>query len=444
MAKHKYPITDNYIPEWTVAHAIREIVANGLDAEIEHGASFSAAYDSGKERLVLKNQGTKLSVSSLYFGESSKRHDSRVIGQYGEGLKLALLVLARERMDVTIKNGTDETWKATLERDGNDMNCLVINITKASRAANDVEVSIEGVPEALWDEMRTWFLRLHPASTVHKTTAGELLDDPEFMGRIFVRGVYVTKRPGYDFGYNFYNLDTGRDRRIPNSWTLDTAIAEMWSEVSARDDAAMQQRMYKALKNQSSEEGVFAYTMPPKLVDTLVNLFKDEYGEQAVPVTGTSEGMDLGHIGHVAVPLPHRLVALLRQRMQDPSSVIKGHSESVKTRWAAEDLNGKELTHLAEALQLIIPDVPNAPQRTIVVSFGTDTVEGLHKGEEVLLSRAVLQNFGKTVMVLVHEFAHDKGGDGSAEHVNAIHVLSEAVINRLRRGAWPEPSKPGA
>ena len=39
--------------------------------------------------------------------------------------------------------------------------------------------------------------------------------------------------------------------------------------------------------------------------------------------------------------------------------------------------------------------------------------------------------------VLVHEFAHDFGPDGAKSHVDAIHELSEAVINQLRKAAQP-------
>jgi hypothetical protein len=80
------------------------------------------------------------------------------------------------------------------------------------------------------------------------------------------------------------------------------------------------------------------------------------------------------------------------------------------------------------------------------VRFASDKVEGLHRGEQIFVARATLGDFGKLVMLLVHEFAHDFGYDGSAAHVDAIHKISEAVINSLwsraapARAARPTPS----
>lgn len=429
MAKHVYPITENYVSEWKVPHAIRELIANGLDAETETGAAFRAVHRG--ETLTLINTGTRLDHRALYLGESTKRNLSGTIGQYGEGLKLALLVLAREGYKVTIRNASDETWKASIEPDKNDMRVLVVNITKASRQSQDVEVEIEGVQEDQWIELRSWFLKLQPPATVYKTAVGELIDDPDYMGRIFVRGVYTTKRAGYDFGYNFLNLDTGRDRRIPNSWFLDQGICDMWNEVSRRKDAALNERLYKAFKNEAAEKDVFQFTHPQELIDSLVNQFVEEYGVKAVAVTGTSEGMELTHLGHTPVPLPVRLVALLRQRMPTVEMVKAGYAQSAKTKWARGDLSSQERRVLDDVLRVLQPHVTNMQARLSVVTFSLDEVDGLHKVEEVLIARHVLKDFGRALIVAIHEFAHDKGADGSVEHVNALQDLTVKVFNQL-------------
>lgn len=429
MAKHVYPISENYVSDWTAAHAIRELVANGLDAETELGAAFTATHKD--DVLTLVNKGIKLDPRALYLGESTKRGGSNTIGQYGEGLKLALLVLARQGYSVTIRNGTSETWKATIEPDKNGVRVLVVHVVKANRQSDNLEVEVSGVSEELWTELRSWFLKLQPPATVHQTAAGELLDDPDYMGRIYVRGVYTTKRQGYDFGYNFKNLDTGRDRRIPNSWTLDAAIADMWNEVARRDDAAMQGRLYKAFKNESAEKDVFQYTNPLQLVEKLVAEFVAEYGEKAVPVTGISEGSELAHLGHVAVPLPPRLVYLLRQKMKSVEQVKQEYTQSVKTRWTLEDLTQEERNVVKSVLIVLGGLVPDCETRLNIVTFAMNEVDGLHKDQDVLLARHVLKDFGHALIVAIHEFAHDKGPDGSAEHVGAIQDLTAKVFNQL-------------
>lgn len=430
--KFRYPITASYVSEWKLAHAVREVIANALDAETEHGAKFVTKYDKAKQRLIVRNEGIKVDPKALYFGESSKRGDERFVGQYGEGLKLAMLVFARMGLDVLIKNGDDETWKPLIEEDGLGVSTLCVDITKAKRSENNFEIVIPEIPEEFWEMMQGWFLRLNKPSTVHKTSAGELIDDPDFTGKIFVRGVYVVTREKYEFGYNFYNVDTGRDRRVPSSYDIDWAISAMWAELSKRNDAQLVARMYKSFEREVAEQDVFTYSAPDALVDTMLTKFREEYGEDAVPVVGTAEGSGLEHIGRTPVPLPTRLVTLLRRRVATPEKIIKEFSEKVETRFALDDLSDIERKNLNDALDLVSPHVKDAAARTSVVAFASTRVEGLHRGDQVFIARDTLHDFGKLVMLLVHEFAHDAGGDGTAAHVGAIHQISEAVINQMR------------
>jgi hypothetical protein len=77
--------------------------------------------------------------------------------------------------------------------------------------------------------------------------------------------------------------------------------------------------------------------------------------------------------------------------------------------------------------------VRDATTRAVIVDFGSKDVLGLHSGEDVYIAKEVTQDFGKLAMVLVHEFAHDSGADGSKSHTDAIQSLSEALVNQLWR-----------
>jgi hypothetical protein len=427
--KFRYPITSNYVAEWKLAHAVREIIANAIDSETEHGANFSVKYDADKSQLTVRNENIKINPKSLYFGESSKR-GVHYIGQYGEGLKLAMLVFARDGIDVTIKNG-DETWKPLIEKDNLGVETLCINITKTKRTTNNFEVIIHGINKEFWEMIQSWFLRLSPPNSVHKTSAGELIDDSRFIGKIYVRGVYVTTRNKYTFGYNFFNVDTGRDRRIPSNYDINLAISKMWNEIAKREDSKLIARMYKSFEQEAAEQEVFAYIAPESLIDAMLSQFRKEYGENAVPVVGTAEGSSLEHLGYTPVPLAPKLVNLLRYRLPTPEQISKEYSEKIETRFPLYALTENERSNLFAALDLIRPYVKDAINRVAIVRFASEKVEGLHNGNQISIARSTLSNFGKLVTLLVHEFAHDFGEDGTVSHIAAIHKINEAVINSL-------------
>lgn len=433
--KIQYQITKNYVSNWGLSHAIREVVANAFDAEKQLGAKASVRYDQKNSRLIVRNENVSVRhEDALYFGESSKR-GLDYIGQYGEGLKLALLVFARLGVDVVIKNGANESWRPSMQADKLGVECLTLDITKASRQENHFEVVINGINDESWDTIRSWFLKLSPPAESLPTMYGELLDDPEFVGKIFVRGVYVCMRPKFDFGYNFLQVDTGRDRQVPSSFDIDWSIQRIWDELSKKNDAKLRTRLYKSFEREAAEQEAFLYNQPPALVASMAKEFKDTYGEAAIPVVSTSEGSDLEHLGMTAVPLPSKLVTLLRNELPSPERLKTDYSQKVVRRYSLQELEPAAQLNYTSALALLAPHVKDAAERTTVVEFGAPSVLGLHVGQDVYVAKSVVEDFGKLAMVLVHEFAHDYGIDGAKSHVDAIHRISEAVINQLWRRA---------
>lgn len=441
--KFTYPITEDYVQDWGLAHALRELVANAYDAEQQLGAKASIEHRNNK--LIIKNEGVVLNhADALYFGKSSKRGDSRYIGQYGEGLKLALLVLARLGLEVLIRNGAAETWRPAIEADKLGVRCLVLDIAKASRQNDDFEVIVNGVNDEAWEIIRTWFLKITPPAKTINARAGQLIDDPDFTGKVFVRGVYVCTRPKYDFGYNFYEVDTGRDRRIPSNYDMDWAIQEIWSEISRREDAAFRNRLFKSFEREAAEQDVFAYSRPKDLVTSMVSEFKETYGETAIPVVGTSEGTEISHLGMTPVPLPTRLVNLLREQMPTPDKVKADYGQKVLKRYVLSDLAEQERERLALVETTLADIIPEMRERTTIVDFGSATVLGLHSRGDVFISRQAMSDFGYLLHVIIHEFAHDFGADGTKQHVDAMQRYTEAVFNRLagQQAAPPAESTP--
>lgn len=83
----------DYCPDWTLADARRELMQNALDAGLLSHTPYS---------LVSKGQ---IPEKAFLLGYSSKRNDSSSLGQFGEGLKLALLVYEREGQPLRIMVG---------------------------------------------------------------------------------------------------------------------------------------------------------------------------------------------------------------------------------------------------------------------------------------------------------------------------------------------------
>ncbi|TMM27587.1 MAG: hypothetical protein E6F99_30910, partial [Actinobacteria bacterium] len=82
-----YPISPDYVKSWTPVRALCELIANALDEDRDA----TVAWADGA--LTIADDGPGIPEEGLILGYSTKT--GQQIGQFGEGKKLACLVLAR-------------------------------------------------------------------------------------------------------------------------------------------------------------------------------------------------------------------------------------------------------------------------------------------------------------------------------------------------------------
>lgn len=94
--KVQYPISPNYVKSWGVKEAIRELIQNAMDSDKD----FTITQEDGT--ICIQNHGA-FSLNALLLGNSEKADGA--IGCHGEGMKLAMLILAREGIAHCIYSG---------------------------------------------------------------------------------------------------------------------------------------------------------------------------------------------------------------------------------------------------------------------------------------------------------------------------------------------------
>ena len=110
--RYNLNLAASYVTEWALWEALRELAQNFQDQKDESGSDGDTiTYDEQSQTLRMVNH-TTLPVDVLIMGQSAKGDESR--GKFGEGLKLALLVLHRLGKPVTIQNGS-QRWTTLLD-----------------------------------------------------------------------------------------------------------------------------------------------------------------------------------------------------------------------------------------------------------------------------------------------------------------------------------------
>lgn len=293
MGVYKLTISPNYVPDWSVVDAVREIFQNALDQERKNSANaMSRAYDPKDSKLYICSKESTLQHKSLLLGEGEKADDEEAIGEFGEGYKLALLVLTRFGHNVRIINyGLREVWTPELSFD-KKFGAVVLKVkTRKSsvlkRPPNgDLTFEIGDISEAMYDRIVESNLNLQSllSNEVVETRRGNILLSEKHKGRIYVDGLYISTREGFNYGYDIKPryIDLARDRKLPGDFDLRWTTSGMWAEAKRKDLAL---ELIKA----DAHEVEFVKNQGGSLSSLAVDDFRGKYGPMAYPVSSQVE-----------------------------------------------------------------------------------------------------------------------------------------------------------
>ncbi len=310
-------LSSKYVKHWTVDDALRELYQNAIDRAEDWPAEMITRvnFNSGKDTtLVIGNEDTTLDINTLLLGETNKTDNLNMIGKFGEGYKLAFLVLCREGYTVTVDTGS-ELWTPYIEQSDNfDAEVLKIEI-ETDRAYNTgTRFIISGIEEEVYNNYEAKNLHLTPGYPCIKTSNCEVLTSPEHLGKIFVGGLYVcdykgTVMHGYNFKPGIFEL--GRDRQVIAGFNLAWEASKALVEASI-NDIEMTNSILDNIDNKETEYLRSFVDSDNILVNAAWDRFIAEYKDH-VPVSSDSEAKRLRkeYIGIKTVVVNDRIFELL-------------------------------------------------------------------------------------------------------------------------------------
>lgn len=158
--KYNLNLTRDYCAHWELKDAIRELIANTID---EGGTitldNIEPSEANNYQDLVDLHLYTtnRMPLSAFMMGYSAKSGDNP-IGQYGEGLKLAFLILSRQEHPFVIQTDNTKFEFSFQTPKGFDVETLHLT-TKAYTSKVDVEpnttIIIKSVPKSILSKVYT-------------------------------------------------------------------------------------------------------------------------------------------------------------------------------------------------------------------------------------------------------------------------------------------------
>lgn len=315
--KIEMSLSSNYVSHWGWEQAFRELLQNALDCE-----SFVIEYNQEDQTVVIFTADGAIPRQALLLGESGKKSGD-TIGHFGEGLKLAMLILAREGYPITVTSGT-EIWKPHMEHsDMYGCDALMIDIEEYPEGDKScVEIVVGNISPDMAEIIDGMYLtkdhyskalatssQSHCFNKMDVATQAEieaLYDDHEdediedlLRSKVFVGGLFVAYLNGnFKYSYNFHPscVKLDRDRMTVNTWDVQWEISKLLATAGRADlVVALTEGKYADI-NGYSESHTSHYgrinsgvTRSTSYSEELKKLSRDSFisrfGEKAIPIS---------------------------------------------------------------------------------------------------------------------------------------------------------------
>jgi hypothetical protein len=444
--KIELTIKASYLPNWAAYEGLRELVQNGKDAETEFRAPLVVRHRKESNTLVIENEGCVLPHEALLFGHTTKTDRGDMIGKFGEGLKLGVLALVRDGHPVRIRSGS-EVWVPSIERSEKfQADVLVFDIEKGRVEKDRVSIEVGKITAEVWAEFRKCFLFLAKPSKddAIETQYGTLLTSGEHAGKLYVKGIFVQSDREMKFGYDFFDMDVDRDRRMVERHDLTWRTRLIWSTaMAARPDLF---GFFLTLVEDASEDvmGVDDFSakyLPEELLKKAKEDFCAKFGADAIPVSSLAESKDLEHFGKKGVVVNKPLKAVLQAVMGSTETVKENLKKEASRRYSWGELSAIEKSNLEQAIFFVNGAEKLALDEIEVVDFRSENLKGLFDGSSgrVSIAKKCLSSRKETLRILVHEVSHRQGADGDKGHVERIENIWSTITERLRGESWSTP-----
>lgn len=367
---YELSLTENYVSDWTFNDAIRELIQNGTDQEIlDSENEFSLEYDRCEKILRLKNRKSKLKINTLLLGSSTKSKNEDTVGQFGEGYKIAALVLNRLGKTFTIYNNEKKEVWASRFKNSEKWKEKILSFYISHRETEETGLCIE-VGNVSLDEYNNladvWIGMCDFDYVKVETQYGEILTGEEFAGQVFVNGLFVDCNSDLQYGYNFKPkyIKLERDRKTCDSWNVEDITSKMIAEgmVSGGIPIEIVRQMVESNKDDVYHLEFNTYLGDVKKVQEMLVESFDEQNPQpySIPVSSQEEIKKVKAYGGNPVVVPAKVASLLK------AETAKRFEELVKIPFGAGMTLKERFLRWYNAYEEKLPDCSKAELKSLI------------------------------------------------------------------------------
>jgi hypothetical protein len=431
-----YPISPDYVKSWTPVRALCELIANALDEDRDARVAWADGV------LTIADNGPGIPEEGLILGYSTKT--AQQIGQFGEGKKLACLVLARSaginavRCETVGYGFTPTVERRRLlggvipSRSAQGTEVLVYHLFRSTRTRGTV-ITVECSQDLAEEAIGRFRALTEPGYRPPAVPGACVLTGQP--GRVWISGVLVSTVPGFRASYDLPLQDKAlqnRDRTVIEAGALRDAVRAI---LAASEDQAVIDRFAAHVLDGGSlrePELFFDQVTGPRAKAAWRTWARAHLPAQTFYTSSGNEEaaldlVDLGFTEVAATGLSARQQWAVMELLgvEIARTRQKHHYEKTrdKTTWVPERaLTPQQKTDLSDAQQLVRRAIgPFALDRVRVYTESEETPCALGfynpRNGQVAIHYDTLSDRHMLLGTLLHEAAHRVGHRGGGRWV---------------------------
>ncbi|MBC8060593.1 MAG: ATP-binding protein [Clostridiaceae bacterium] len=202
-------IGENYLNDWDVYYAIREIIANALD---EQNDGKIEVIEKSEDEYIIRDFGSGLKIENFIMMGSNKATKNSVIGKFGVGLKDALGVLDNNGIEVKIKTAKC-SFELHMKEKSKTTKIKTLHVYVYENNEKDfkgTEFSLKKCKREYIEQAKNEFLiyKDDKVRLIEKTQFGDILEKENNNADIYINGMKISEDKNLVFSYNIKNISS--------------------------------------------------------------------------------------------------------------------------------------------------------------------------------------------------------------------------------------------
>lgn len=445
-SSHGVGISPNYVRGWSIEEAIREILQNYIDSRNEFDCSGHIGWRNG--RATVRDYGEGIKPKHLVMGISEKAKTS--IGQFGEGLKLALLVFAREGRDIVVKTRNRKIVPEIKHSKQYQTDVIVLNMECINNEVEGTKIQFECSEEEL-EIGKSYFMEFMDKKREGFKWMDKMDGISKPGGNIWVHGSKVGEIEDMLFSYHFDDSEAqrlvARDRGIVDSNELQHKIK---IKICSTRSVNTMKALFEKLKDDETcwelnNISMYGYIINEDDKPLWKRAITEVFGEDPMLSDTAEHNQRARYKGYDnIISIRNMSWESLIHNLGVPkvSEVLakEGIHSNTLTRSELNQLEERILSKSIEIVSDYYHDV-RGKVRIVEEFYNKPQMQGACYKGKIYIKRDRLNTLANTVNTILHEAVHDKTGydDCSAEIEQewndlAAKLLLNQLDNNTERG----------